>query len=115
MNYSPMQKKYKKPRPVRELLNIMLLNDNLFKSGLCQWSYSLYSKDRITYAEMKLLTQYINDNKPSVFSSIDVFLLRLLRSDYIWLKGRKQVRVKWLKKHFRKLLKEAYQKVKEQL
>ena len=79
----------------------MLQNQELFNTGLCSWSMSLYHFDKITKQENKLLIDYIQDNKPSVFSSLGSFLSQF-KSHYYWKSGDIAPRIKWIKNHIKR-------------
>jgi hypothetical protein len=90
-----------KKRDIKELLQLMLDNQNLFKTGLCHWNNYLYWNCLITSHEYFILRNYIENNRPSMFSSIDAFLSK--NSIFYWKNKNITPRIKWLKKHIAKL------------
>lgn len=86
-------------RTIKELLILMMCNTHLFKEGLCSWKARLYWNNIITLEECELLDQYIEDNRPSKFSSIDAFIHK--NNVYYWKACNIKPRIKWLKKHIR--------------
>lgn len=87
-------------RDTKELLQVMLEHQDLFVSGLCEWTNHLYRRGRITYDEADELKIYINKHRPSMFSSIDAFKHR--NKDYFWTWGDITPRIKWIEKHLAK-------------
>jgi hypothetical protein len=80
-----------KTRPIKELLELMLENIWMFRTGLCMLSMSLYTWDIITGEEYLALRAYISRNKPKRLYSID--------RDYYWQPGNEKPRIAWLNKH----------------
>jgi len=90
-------------RPIKELLKLMLENEECFEpfqDGLCGWVNILYIRDIIKEEEYTVLRKYMNDNKPSIFSSVERFRHR--NSDYWWKMGDIKPRIKWIKKHIKR-------------
>lgn len=87
-------------RTIKELLQLMLDNKQLFKEGLCNWKDELWITDGIDTHEYIHLGRYIANNRPSPFSSINAFVNR--NWVYYWTKGDIKPRIKWLKKHIAK-------------
>jgi hypothetical protein len=90
-------------RNVKELLKVMLENQNLFKHGLCLWSKSICWEGLISINERNLLLDYIKKNKPSMFSSIDSFVQRITLEPYYWTVKDINQRVKWINEQIEKL------------
>jgi hypothetical protein len=88
-------------RSIKELLQVMLDNQSCFTTGLCHWTTDLYYNSLITRNERYILLDYINESRPSMFSSIDTFLSK--DSDYYWKCRNIKPRIKWLKKQISKL------------
>lgn len=88
-------------RTIKELLELMLKNQAWFKFGLCHWARNLYYVNLITFKENQLLEDYIRDNRPSIFSSLEAF--KYTASGYFWKMGRIEPRIKWINKHIKKL------------
>ena len=88
-------------RNIKELLQVMLDNQNLFKEGLCCWNTELYLSCLITMEERDTLRDYILNNRPSMFSSIEAFVSR--NSCYYWKCGDVKPRIKWLNRQINKL------------
>lgn len=84
-------------RTIKELLQLMLDNPQLFDRGLCFWTNGLYGAGLIGLYELDELDDYIAKNRPSMFSSIDAYLRS--NTGYYWKCGRIKPRIKWLKKH----------------
>ena len=63
-------------RSTKELLQVMLNNQKEFRSGLCQWSKSLYYSDIITCEEASELISFIEANRPSKDSSLSAYIYR---------------------------------------
>lgn len=76
-----------------ELLNVFLQNQVYFKSGLCQWSETLFSNGKITYQELIYILSVIRERKP--------FIAKLLGKAYYWKIGEINPRIKFLKKHLK--------------
>ena len=79
-----------------ELLELMLKNQGLFHSGLCYWAQRLESANIISRDERYRLEDYIAENKP-------FFIVRWWHGDYFWKPMSIEPRVKWIKKHIKKL------------
>jgi hypothetical protein len=90
-----------KERSIKELLQIMLKKQDYFGNGLCRWADNLYRNYFINYKERKIIRNYIDNNRPSMFSSIDAFKYRT--DGYYWEPENIKPRIKWLKKHISKL------------
>lgn len=89
-----------KEKSIKRLLEVMLENQCLFRSGLCSWSTRLYQHGFITLIELAVIDSYILENRPSRWSSVSAFRSR--SSSYYWAKGDIKPRVSWLKKHIMK-------------
>lgn len=87
-------------RSIKELLQVMLDNQQYFQTGLCKWATSIWSAKLIDHEEMRVLDRYIDSNKPKKFSSLSAFIAS--GSSYYWIKGHLKPRVKWIKKHIKK-------------
>ena len=79
-------------RTTKELLELMLKHQELFKVGLCYLAFDLYDDDLITRAEYLLLRQYIKENKPE--NADDTFY---------WEKGKIAPRIEWINQQIEKL------------
>lgn len=91
----------KKERTTKELLQLMLEHQDLFRLGLCRWKISLRECKIITQEESLKLATYIDKNRPSKYSSIDAFRKR--HSGFYWEPMEIKPRIKWLKKHIARL------------
>jgi len=80
-------------RTIKQLLQLMLDNKQMFQYGLCGLSWSILSNNLITREEYRLLTKYIHDNKP--FTLHDFFV----NDNFYWKRGNIKPRIKWLKHH----------------
>jgi hypothetical protein len=84
--------KKNKPRSIKKLLRVMLSNQRLFETGLCNWTTSLADSNLITRQEMTILKSYMNKNDPSLFSTSII-------SPYWFPKGEIQPRLDWINYH----------------
>lgn len=87
-------------RTIKELLQLMLDNKELFDVGLCFWVDSLETVQLINEEEYDELHHYIRRNRPSMFSSLDAFKHR--NTAFYWERDDIKPRIKWLKKHIAK-------------
>ena len=87
-------------RNIKELLELMLENQDYFNSGLCTWAGKMFCTDLITYDENYSLKNYINKNRPHKYSSLLAYRSR--SSGYYWKEGNIQPRITWIKKHIKK-------------
>ena len=88
-------------RTIKELLQLMLDNQEHFVSGLCSWAFYLCRHGKINNLELMLLDRYIKTNKPSKWSSFDAFSNSLKKSDWYWKYGNIKPRVEWINKHIK--------------
>jgi len=86
---------------VKQLLEIMLVNQQYFSLGLCHWVLNLSEAGIISFKEEQLLSDYIDNNRPHMFSSISAFKQR--DNDFYWPKGELQPRIDWINRHIKKL------------
>ena len=93
----------KQERSIKELLEVMLNNQELFNGGLCSWAWHIYRDDKITLEEYRILEFYIRENRPSIFSSVDAFMH--MTSLFYWEKCNIKPRIEWINKHIKKLSK----------
>lgn len=93
-------------RSIKELLEVMLNNKDLFRSGLCQWNDHLCTQDIITWDERIILKNYIRSNRPPFYDNLTIFGHVIRRDDpithYYWKLGKIEPRLKWIKKHIAK-------------
>ena len=82
----------KKERTIKELLQLMLDNQELFTTSLCTWKARLYLNDIITTDESISLAIFIDEHRPWV----KIFQMN---SGYYWSKGKIKPRIKWIKKY----------------
>jgi hypothetical protein len=87
-------------RTIKELLELMLENKGLFTHGLCKWILLLYFNDEISRKEYLTLMNYIENNRPSILSSLNCFLSQA-SSAYYWKEGDIKPRIKWIQKHIK--------------
>ena len=90
-----------KNRSIVELLEVMLEYENRFTKGLCSWAIDLYMIDVINDKEIKLLRDYIKGNRPAWYSSFQSFIA--IGTPFYFVPGNLKPRVKWIKKHIKKL------------
>jgi hypothetical protein len=82
-------------RTNKELLELMLENQQYFEDGLCGWIFTIRLWDRITTEEYYELKKYLSQNKPITFHRIF--------SAFWWKRGDIKPRIKWIKRHIKKL------------
>jgi hypothetical protein len=89
-------------RSIKELLELMLQHQELFKSGLCHWVGRLHCHGvyLISFDEYYVLKRYIKENRPSKYFSLVAYKHR--NSDFYWELGCIHPRIKWIKKHIKK-------------
>ena len=80
----------------KEILELMLENQHLFRRGLCAWSSEMYYKDIIDNDERYSVRRYIKDNPPRN-------LYHMINGAFYWRPDRISPRIKWIKKHIKKL------------
>lgn len=88
-----------KTRSIKELLQVMLDNQDLFKDGLCLWAISLSIGRKITITERELLSAYIKRNRPFRFSTLETSWNCI--GAYWWNCGNIKPRIKWIEKHIK--------------
>lgn len=86
-------------RTIKELLQIMLDNKDLFQRGLCGWAFRIHEHNIINNEELLELEDYIINNRPSKYSSISAFIHR--DSLFYWSYDDISPRIKWIKKHIK--------------
>lgn len=93
----------KEERTIKQLLQLMLEHQELFvgEIGLCHWNFTLYTESLITFKERCLLKDFIDNNRPSKYSSMDAFNDRYRM--FYWKSGDIKPRIKWIKKHISRL------------
>ena len=84
-------------RTIKELLELMLENQQCFERGLCYWVSEMYSKSIIKPFEYIRLMDYICSNKPTFFENPRYYF----SMSYYWKKGNIKPRLKWIKKHIK--------------
>lgn len=87
--------------PTKEVFELMLNNQQYFKAGLCYWLDLLHSQGLINLEDRLVARRYVQNNRPSKFSSRDVFKYR--NSLFYWEIGNIEPRIKWLNEHIQKL------------
>jgi hypothetical protein len=88
-------------RSVKELLEVLLKNQQHFTFGLCSWFRKLYFCDIISSEESILLDNYIKEHRPSKYSSIGAWKTR--NSNWYWPTRKIAPRLKWINQHIKKL------------
>lgn len=86
-------------RSIKELLELMLENEQAYFYGLCHWVNNLYICKIINFEERRKLITYINNNRPSKWSSFSAFISR--DSRFYWESKKIKPRIKWIKKHIK--------------
>ena len=77
-------------RTEKELFELMLTHQDLFKTGICNWSCNLCLERLITDDEYDLLDNYLDLN-------------RLEDEGYWWIRGQIEPRIEWIKDQIEKL------------
>jgi hypothetical protein len=77
-------------RTEKELFELMLTRQDLFKTGICSWSFSLYIEGLITLNEYDLLRNYLELNS-------------LKDGGYWWEPYEIEPRIEWIKQQIEKL------------
>jgi hypothetical protein len=88
-------------RTTKELLEVMLEYQDFYDTGLCAWVNSLHLCKIISTEEGFHLKNYIRNNRPSKYSSFESFKQRNYL--YYWENGNLAPRIKWIKKHIKKI------------
>lgn len=93
-------------RSNKELLDIFLNNQNLFKYGICQWTSVLKWKALITIEEESYLLKLVKENRPifrfkNYFYNPDKINEGYKPDYYYWKSGFINPRIKWLKKYLK--------------
>ena len=91
----------KKERNIKELLQVMLDNTRFLRRGLCFYVQSLQNELLLDSHEGKMLLVYIKHNRPSKWSSLNAF--RNCNIIFYWDDGDIKPRIKWIKKHIKKV------------
>lgn len=78
----------------------LLDNTLLFNNGLCLWITTISCKDHISECTANLLLGYINSNIPLSYHKIRFFLCP---DGYWWKAGEIEPRIKYIKKHMKKI------------
>jgi hypothetical protein len=77
-------------RTEKELFELMLTRQDLFRTGICRWSIDLYEERLITINEYVLLDNYLKSNS--------------LKDDgYWWRVEEIEPRIEWIKQQIEKL------------
>jgi hypothetical protein len=83
---------------IKELLQVMLDNQDLFTISLCYWATNLRRHNKISHSEYELLNDYIVNNPPFLYK------INIFKTDpFYWEKYCITPRILWLKKHIAKL------------
>ena len=87
----------KKPmKSNKEILELMLENQHLFREGLCQWAFDTCVRNGLNAEAYNNIDWYIYKNRP-------INLRTLFNTTYYWDPRNKSPRIKWIKKHIKKL------------
>lgn len=79
-------------RTIKELLQLMLDNQDMFPDGLCWWASALYNAQYISSEEYTALKKYILENKPD---HVD--------TRYWWRACDIEPRIAWIEEQIKKL------------
>lgn len=88
-----------------KVLNLMLNKQDREEytgTGLCNWAKELYRQNYISWSECNTTDLYISKNRPSK-SSLDCILYPPRTDLYYWKPGIKAPRIRWIKKHLKRL------------
>jgi hypothetical protein len=80
-------------KKIKDLLQELLNNKDLFRCGLCIWSSMLMERKKISGDEFIKLIEYIKINPPNT----------ILVKDLYWKFGEIQPRILWINEHIKKL------------
>ena len=86
-------------RSIKELLELMMDTQGIYLHGLCYWVDRLYMSVIINSQERTILIKYIENNRPSKWSSLSAFKNR--NKAYYWKRNSIKPRIKWIKKHIK--------------
>jgi hypothetical protein len=86
-------------RSIKELLQVMLDNQDDFRIGLCIWANQLAIEELIVYDEWESLRIYIDNNRPNKWSSLNAFSYR--NTPLYWNSNNIKPRIKWIEKHIK--------------
>lgn len=86
-------------RSIRELLQLMINYD--VSKGLCLTANTLWVMDIFTGSEYYMLSDYIHSHRP--FGNKIRRKLFSMKPDHWWRPGRENPRIKWIKKHIKRL------------
>ena len=80
-----------KKRTIKELLQLMLDNQDYFIAGLCGLIFNVYSEGIISEKEYEIIKSYLNEKKP-------------INAGRFWFtRGEIQPRIEWLEQQIDKL------------
>ena len=86
-----------KVKQIKDILELALIRKDLLITGLCDLSNKLLISNVITLEQKEIFQYYIDNNRPSKYSSISAWNSR--NSAFYWKKGNKKIRIKWIKKN----------------
>lgn len=86
-------------RTNKELLQLLLDNIYLLRTGLCGVASRLNNSDVITYSEYYKIKDYISNNRPTQGSKL--YDSTQVTEAYYWKQEDKEPRVRWLKYHIK--------------
>lgn len=93
-------------RKESELLKILLENIHLMdRFGLCRVSNQCERKFLLSENELIICKAFIISNRPNPIFSLETWKQR--NDTYYWDPGHKEPRIKWLKKHIKRLEKKG--------
>jgi len=81
----------KEARSIKDLLQVMLDNQDLFETGLCLWNTRLWKEGLITTREYLLLHIYFRQNTPAHYYDLE--------DCYWWDGGFIEPRIEWINEH----------------
>lgn len=83
-------------RTIKQLLELMLDNQQCFKAGLCSWTLNLYYYGIISSKECKRLYNFIDNNRKTPILSIQDIWYKRGRG-YYWNPNKIKPRIDWIK------------------
>lgn len=105
---SPLQQwggflNFKAMRTTKELLQLMLDNEQLFFTGMCDWICDLEESEIITYREFSHLRCYIGANEPVNNWLYRLFKIFCYTYGFWFPEGWLWPRRRWIKQHIKLL------------
>lgn len=97
-------------RTIKELLELMLENKDLFKSGLCMWIHTLCISNIISVSEAYLLSTFITKNRKTPILSVqDLWYRQEIKNywgnyiNFYWKECKITPRIHWIEYQIKQL------------